>query len=264
MNWFNLAALWIVGAVVGASLSPMIKSPSAERANDYGTPVDATAPTPSHVQVRKRCSIAALGVAPWLTPGRPMGTVWEFDTLAALAEMGVPQATARKVIERMRSGDPDEIADFDDYQGVGSAGGRYLPWVSMTFRSAGKPVVCHNARLALTRKHRPEPAAVWHVDGYSLAVFRACGNVARVLRAPPGWTPFLPLPPRVADGNPGAPLPLPEAGPGILPPPPVYPPGVAPLPHQEGPGTVRDVPEPSGIALLAVALAALIALRWSR
>ena len=264
MRWRD-SALWagvMLAAVVGAVTAPWSHD-NPERANDYGAPTVATAPTPSHIETRKRCTIAALGVAPWLTPGRAMGPQWGFDTLAALTEMGVPPATARTLVERMRAGDPDEMAEFDDYEGRASSGRRYLPGMSMTFRSAGKPVVCHNSRLALTNRHRPEPAAVYRVDGYSIAVFLACGNVARVLPAPPGWTPFLLPPPSALDHNPGAPLPTPEPGPGILPPPPVYPPGVAPLPHAGGGnGTVHDVPEPSSVVLVLLALAAVAWRRW--
>lgn len=259
MNWRE-SALWagvMLAAVVGAT-GHLVRPGTTERANDHGVPIAATAPTPSHIQVRKGCKIAALGVAPWLTRGRPKDAQWEFDTLAALAEMGVPPDAARTLVERMRKGDPDELAEFDDYQGLGSSGRRYLPGMSMSFRSAGKPVVCHGSMLALTHKYRPEPAAVYSADGYSIAVFAACGNPARVLPAPPGWTPFLPPPP----GPPGAPLPEPVPGPGIAPPPPVYPPGIAPLPHGGGGNTVHDVPEPGTGALMLLALAAVAWRRW--
>ncbi len=255
MKWRE-AATWacVMLAVAGGTAGYHARPDSPERVNDHGV---VTAPTaaPSHVQVRKGCRITALGVAPWLTPGRAMNAHWEFDTLAALAEMGVPADIAATLVQRMRQGDPDDLVEFSDYQGAGTSGRRYLPGMSMTFRSAGKPVVCHGSMLVLTNKHRPEPAAVYSVGDYHIAVFTACGNVARVLPAPPGWSPFL-LPP---DGNPGAPLPAPEPGPGILPPAPAYPPGVAPLPHAGGGnGTVRDVPEPGTGALVLLALGGVL------
>ncbi len=247
------AACLVIGA--GASEIAHVQLADAEPANDWGHVVEAR--TSPRLKVTERCQIAALGVAPWLTPGRPMGAVWEADTLAALAAMGVPEATARTLVQRIRSGNPDETADFSDYEGIGSTGNRYLPGVSMTYRSAGKPALCQYAELRLNNRHRPERAMVWHLDGYSIAVFAACGNVARVLLAPPGWAPFLPPPLPQLEQNPGAPLPPPVPGPGIAPPPPVYPPGVAPLPYYPPPRGTHDVPEPSSIALVLLALAAL-------
>lgn len=214
-----------------------------ELADDRGTIVHAES-TP-RLQIRTGCKIAALGVAPWSVP-RP---TWEIDTRRALAAMGVPAEQLTDAVARIRSGKPDEVVGFGNLDGLSSTGARYLPAFSTTFMSGETPVVCHGSMLRFVNPHRREDALVYHVGGYRVAVFQACGNVSRILPAPPGWTPYKPaeghalaVPPQIA--------PLP-ALPG---------PATAPLPYHPGipSPVVRDVPEPGAVALFLAGLAALI------
>lgn len=206
-----------------------------ELADDRGTIVHAES-TP-RLQIRTGCKIAALGVAPWSVPGLALQRpTWELDTRRALAAMGVPAEHLTDAVIRIRSGKPDEVVGFGNLDGLSSTGARYLPAFSTTFMSGETPVVCHGSMLRFVNPHRREDALVYHVGGYRVAVFQACGNVSRILPAPPGWTPYTPK---------AAPLPGPAT---------------APLPYHPGipSPVVRDVPEPGAVALFLAGLAALI------
>lgn len=245
-RFWSLVAGLSIGAAAG-SLATLQAPLYAEPPDDRGVIVSADS-TP-HLQVRTGCRIAALGVAPWSAPGAARRPTWERDTRRALAAMGVPAEHLTEAVTRIRSGRPDEVVGFGNLDGMSSTGARYLPAFSTTFMSGETPVVCHGSMLRFGNPHRREDALVYHVGGYRVAVFQACGNVSRILPAPPGWTPYKPaeghalaVPPQIA--------PLP-ALPG---------PATAPLPYHPGipSPVVRDVPEPGAVALFLAGLAALI------
>jgi hypothetical protein len=212
--------------------------------NDYGDAQRLALDTETPVDLRSGCRIAVFGTAPWLKPGRAKDKAWELRTHKALALMGIPPEAANIAVERMRSGKADDAVAMGNTTGIGLSSGQvYAPRFTTTYLKNGRGAVCRDSRTRFRTDTQMEYAVLYKIQyagrTYHLGEFLACGNVSQFMVRDPA------APIRPGGTQSEAPIQPGDAqSEALIPGVPMYP---------EMP-VVNEVPEPSTLALLCLAL----------
>ena len=201
--------------------------------NDYGDVQKLALDAETPVDLRSGCRIAVFGTAPWLKPGHAKDKAWELRTHKALALMGIPPGAANVAVERMRIGKADDAIAMGNTTGIGLSSGQvYAPRFTTTYLKNGRGAVCRDSRTRFRSVEQMEYAVLYKIQHagktYHLGEFLACGNVSQFMVRDPA-APIQPGDVQSEALIPGAPM------------------------HPEMP-VVNEVPEPSTLALLCLAL----------
>lgn len=206
--------------------------------NDYGDVQRLARDAETPVDLRSGCRIAVFGTAPWLKPGHEKDKAWEMRTHKALALMGIPPEAASVAVERMRIGKADDAIAMGNTTGIGISSGQvYAPRFTTTYLKNGRGAVCLDSRTRFRSDEQMEYAVLYKIQHagrtYHLGEFLACGNVSQFTVRYPEVPPTHLVYPEVPPTQPGEPSPHRGT--------PMYP-------------EVNEVPEPSTLALLCLAL----------